>query len=169
MSHYAAVAADTFSSELGILAISRPFLITDFTGLASFQPRRVPPGTNGGVTIYGLAGGAAGAALIAVAVLLTAPFCRDWTVLDKASLLVGIIVCGTCGSILDSVMGGLLQASVVDVKNGKVIEGHGGGKVVYQPGGKLLVGRDILSNNGVNFAMATALSILPIAVLWVYC
>ena len=36
---------------------------------------------------------------------------------------------GTFGSLLDSALGGWLQASVVDVRTGKVVEGAGGQKV----------------------------------------
>lgn len=36
---------------------------------------------------------------------------------------------GALGSVLDSVLGGLLQASVVDKRSGKVVEGSGGRKV----------------------------------------
>ncbi|KAI9790011.1 MAG: hypothetical protein M1816_005625 [Peltula sp. TS41687] len=36
---------------------------------------------------------------------------------------------GGLGSLLDSVLGGWLQASIVDVRTGKVVEGHGGRKV----------------------------------------
>ena len=47
IANYAAVTADTFSSELGILARSEPRLIT------SLSLRKVPRGTNGGVTAWG--------------------------------------------------------------------------------------------------------------------
>ena len=36
---------------------------------------------------------------------------------------------GGGGSLLDSVLGGLFQASVVDLRTGKVVEGNGGKKV----------------------------------------
>ena len=52
VSNYAAVAADTLSSELGILSSATPVLITSF--------RKVPRGTNGGVTLWGLFAGLAG-------------------------------------------------------------------------------------------------------------
>lgn len=38
---------------------------------------------------------------------------------------------GALGSVLDSVLGGLLQASVVDKRTGKVVEGTGGKKVPF--------------------------------------
>lgn len=174
MSHYAAVAADTFSSELGILASTQPFLITDVAGLLSFRPKQVPKGTNGGITPLGLAAGAGGAAIIALSSVLFVPFCLGWTSMEKIWLCVGLTVCGLTGSIIDSIMGGLLQASVIDTMSGKVIEGEGGEKVVFvaknseakgQPGRKVLVGSDVLSNNGVNFAMATTVSLLSMAIL----
>ncbi|KAI6899100.1 hypothetical protein KC318_g3113 [Hortaea werneckii] len=65
---YAAVAADTFSSELGILSATTPFLIT--------APwRKVPRGTNGGVTMEGLMYGALGAWLLTVTAVLALRFC----------------------------------------------------------------------------------------------
>lgn len=175
MSHYAAVAADTFSSELGILASTQPYLITDLSGLLSLRPKQVPRGTNGGVTTLGLAAGAGGGAIIAFVSVLITPFCHDWTTSEILWLFLGMTACGLMGSIIDSVMGGLLQASVIDTVTGKVIEGDGGEKVAYlaatskdngQPGRKVLVGADVLSNNGVNFAMATTMSFVPMAVLW---
>lgn len=174
MSHYAAVAADTFSSELGILAKTQPFLITDLVGIVSLRPRRVPPGTNGGVTAAGLAAGMGGSAIMAVVAVLLPPFCKEWTFVEKLYLVFDITILGLCGSMVDSIMGGLLQASVVDTKSGKVVEGEGGEKVLYvtanklgEAGRKVLVGRDLLSNNGVNFLMATTMSVVPLLVLWI--
>lgn len=127
--NYAAVAADTFSSELGILSKSPPRLITSPT------LRVVPPGTNGGVTLTGLLAGVLGAFLIAVTSVLFVPFCAEsWSLLERGLFVAAVTVCGTLGSLLDSLLGGLLQASVVDKRSGKVVEGSGGRKVLVQPG-----------------------------------
>jgi uncharacterized membrane protein len=94
----------------------------------------VPPGTNGGVTLAGLLAGVLGAFLVALASTLALPFCQqDWSPIQRIQWLVGITIWGTCGSILDSLLGGLLQASVVDKRSGKVVEGSGGRKVLVQP------------------------------------
>ena len=74
---YAAVAADTFSSELGILAEEMPVLITDVGGLMRRRPMRVPRGTNGGVTLWGLLMGLGGAACMAGVAALLTPFCGE--------------------------------------------------------------------------------------------
>lgn len=146
-SNYAAVAADTFSSELGILASSRPRLITSWT------LRQVPPGTNGGVTLLGTAAGYLGALMIAVTAVVLLPFCQvgntswtgklfgktqpgleggtGWGGREVLLFVAAMTVCGGLGSLLDSFLGGWLQASVVDARTGKVIEGSGGGKVWF--------------------------------------
>ena len=64
--HYAAVAADTYSSELGILSKSKPRLITTLN--------TVPPGTNGGVTAAGVLAGALGAFTIGITSFLGVTF-----------------------------------------------------------------------------------------------
>ena len=122
-SNYSAVAADTFSSELGILSKGRPRLIT--------APWRiVPPGTNGGVTMTGLGAGLLGAFCIAVTSTLMLPFCGDWNLYGKAGFTLAMTLAGFSGTLLDSLLGALLQASVVDVHSGKVVEGEGGRKVL---------------------------------------
>lgn len=140
---YAAVAADTYSSELGILSKSAPRLITSPTF------RKVPPGTNGGITLVGVAAGSLGAFTIAVTSLLL-PFCSlgspvagcsklgldggsAWGWNEQALWVLAITVWGTLGSLLDSLLGGLLQATVVDKQTGKVVEGCGGQKVSRTP------------------------------------
>jgi uncharacterized protein (TIGR00297 family) len=142
VSNYAAVAADTFSSELGILSKSPPRLITTL--------RTVPPGTNGGVTLAGLLAGAAGSFCIALTSVLLLPFCpissgpvgrvlmegesRGWGIDDKVFWVLGITIWGLLGSVLDSVLGAVLQATVIDSRSLKVIEGHGGTKVLTHSG-----------------------------------
>ena len=144
-SNYAAVAADTFSSELGILSKSKPRLLT------SWSFRQVPPGTNGGVTTMGSMAGFLGAFTIAVTSTILLPFCvvgltsntgkifgdnqpgleggSGWGPREKALWVVSITIWGGLGSLLDSALGGWFQASVVDIRTGKVIEGRGGKKV----------------------------------------
>ncbi|EFR02387.1 DUF92 domain-containing protein [Nannizzia gypsea CBS 118893] len=144
VSTYAAVAADTYSSELGILSKSAPRLITSPTF------RKVPPGTNGGITLIGVAAGSLGAFTIAITSLLL-PFCSlgspvvggaklgldggsAWSWNEKALWVLAITIWGTLGSLLDSLLGGLLQATVVDKQTGKVVEGSGGQKVLIHAG-----------------------------------
>ena len=121
--NYAAVAADTFSSELGILSTSKPRLIT--------APWRVvPPGTNGGVTLTGLGAGLLGAFIIAITSTLLVPFCKEWSTADKANYTLAMTLAGFSGTLLDSYLGAALQASIVDVHSGKIVEGAGGRKVL---------------------------------------
>ncbi|TKA57303.1 hypothetical protein B0A49_13156, partial [Cryomyces minteri] len=142
---------DTFSSELGILSSSPPRLLTSPT------LRRVPPGTNGGVTATGLAAGLLGSFLIAATSVLLLPFCgpsprlarlsfagtasgydnAGWDLQSKLSFVLGITALGFCGSVLDSLLGGLLQASVTDTRTGKIIEGDGGKKVLVSGAGSM--------------------------------
>ena len=142
-SNYAAVAADTFSSELGILSKSKPRLLT------SWNLREVPPGTNGGVSLAGTLAGFGGAFIIALTSLILLPFCSanssiaghfssskagleggtGWGWQEKVYWVVAVTIWGGLGSVLDSALGGLLQASVIDARTGKVIEGTGGKKV----------------------------------------
>ena len=142
LSNYAAVAADTFSSELGILSSSKPRLLT------SLNLRQVPPGTNGGITPTGTLAGFAGAFIIGLTSAILLPFCTEntsttralvnklgvkgdhaWSLQEKAALILAVTIWGGLGSILDSALGGWFQASVIDRKTGKVIEGTGGKKV----------------------------------------
>ncbi|KAK6507034.1 hypothetical protein TWF481_005487 [Arthrobotrys musiformis] len=123
MTQYAAVLSDTLSSELGILSRSPPRLI--------YNPLKVvPPGTNGGVTLTGFLAGTAGSILISAISLLSLPFAEGSDVSFKATLGGVIIASGVIGTIVDSLLGATLQASVIDVKAGKVVESEGGEKVL---------------------------------------
>ncbi|KAK9462677.1 integral membrane protein DUF92-domain-containing protein [Lipomyces oligophaga] len=155
VTQYAAVTADTWSSELGILSQERPFLITTF--------RPCPPGTNGGVSSAGLAAGMAGGALVGILAALFAPFCSSWNFLSRLQFAFAIMLAGLAGSILDSILGALFQESVVNDR-GVIIEAAGGRKQTVK--GKHISGKNILSNNGVNLAMATIMPLFSMFVAW---
>lgn len=92
----AAVTADTWGTEIGTLSGTKP------VSIVSFKP--VEPGTSGGVSLIGFAGGAVGAALIVLS---------GWLMDAHAvssSAAVKIIVSGMFGAIVDSVCGATLQA-----------------------------------------------------------
>lgn len=135
IANYAAVAADTFSSELGILAKGSPRLITSPTF------RKVPPGTNGGVTLTGLAAGLLGSMIIVTTSVFFVPFCNAqtagqlgggpaWTQPQRNILMFGLTIWGALGSVLDSFLGAIFQRSVRDVRSGKIVEGEGGERVL---------------------------------------
>ncbi|KAI1473363.1 integral membrane protein DUF92-domain-containing protein [Daldinia eschscholtzii] len=138
IANYAAVCADTFSSELGILSRTSPRLIT------SFSLRKVPPGTNGGVTLWGLVAGLLGSMIIVATSLMFLPFCGEdtsgkvgggetWTTSQKVTLAWALSLWGALGSLLDSFLGGWFQRSVRDVRSGKIVEGEGGVRVLTSP------------------------------------
>lgn len=140
IANYASVAADTFSSELGILSKAQPRLITSLT------LRRVPPGTNGGVTVLGLVAGLVGSMTIVAAAMFFLPLCTDatagklgggaagWTDEQRRILMGGMALWGALGSLLDSFLGGIFQRSVKDVRSGKIVEGEGGVRVLVSSG-----------------------------------
>ncbi|KAK6361959.1 hypothetical protein TWF730_005665 [Orbilia blumenaviensis] len=193
MTQYAAVLSDTLSSELGILSRSPPRLI--------YNPLKVvPPGTNGGVTFAGFAAGTAGSVIIAIISVLSVPFSTENSAIQfKIALGSVVVAAGVIGTVIDSLLGATLQASVIDVKAGKVVESEGGEKVLVTSarypslegqvrkragvaskgrdataktraveGGdgsrKIFNGFDLLSNNGVNVAMAAIAAVG--GVLW---
>ena len=92
----AAVNADTWSTELGVLSEIPPRLIT--------SGRKVDRGTSGGVTLAGTLAALSGAVLIGIMALLFTP-ASGWL-----SNLVIITMAGLAGSLFDSVLGATVQA-----------------------------------------------------------
>ena len=91
----AAAGADTWATELGMLARRQPRLITTL--------RRVPAGTSGGVTPEGLAASLGGALVVGL----------TWSLLSgnrRNGELGAAAVGGMCGSLVDSLLGATLQA-----------------------------------------------------------
>lgn len=174
IANYAAVTADTLSSELGILSPFRPRLITSM--------KEVPPGTNGGITSIGLFAGLGGALLVGAVSVALLPICNRSGFLaimqgegaqgdtDKVGLVLSIGAWGALGSVVDSLLGALLQASVIDRRSGKIVEAPGGGKVKVvakhesdggtgKPSREIASGRDWLTNNQINYLMASIMSV----------
>ncbi len=92
----AAVNADTWSTELGVLSLIPPRLIT--TG------KKVERGTSGGVTLAGILASVGGATLIGIAAVVL-PVSQSWLL-----RLVIIILGGLVGSLFDSMLGATIQA-----------------------------------------------------------
>ena len=71
--------------------------------------------------------GSLGISLIAMVLL---PFCKEWNSHESVRFAISITFAGIAGTLLDSLLGALFQASVVDIHSGRIIEGEGGRKVL---------------------------------------
>jgi uncharacterized protein (TIGR00297 family) len=141
----ASVNADTWSTELGVLARRKPRLITTL--------KIVEPGTSGGVTIEGTLAGLAGAALIAV----IAGVGRSDGILFLAATFGGV-----SGARLDSFLGATVQAIYFCPACEKQTERHPthicGTSTVY------LRGWSWLSNDLVNFIASISGSLVTMGI-----
>jgi uncharacterized protein (TIGR00297 family) len=90
----AAAGADTWATELGLLAAASPRLITTL--------ERVPAGTSGGVTLQGLGASLGGALAVGIGY---ASLGGGWSAIPRA------IAGGLCGATVDSLLGATLQAA----------------------------------------------------------
>jgi len=111
IAHHATCLADTLASEMGILSKSSPRLIT--------QPwKRVPSGTNGGVTLAGFFWSGMGGAIIGVSTILFDFLSGIQTessgVMYAFRIILFSITCGLLGSVLDSLLGATVQQSYFD-------------------------------------------------------
>jgi uncharacterized protein (TIGR00297 family) len=141
--------ADTWATELGVLARSQPRLLT--TG------RPVPVGTSGGVTAAGFVAALAGATFIgAVGFLLVQVAARvttgawllsDWIIVPVAA------ISGFLGSACDSLLGATVQAIYVCDQCGVETE-----RIVHRCGQptRLSRGWRWLNNDWVNFLASAA-------------
>jgi len=105
----AAITADTWATEIGVLSPQQPRSIV--------SGKRVARGTSGGVTLLGLAGAAAGAGGIA-AIGSIVPAGGSIT----GRVAVGIGISGLVAHLVDSVLGATLQAQYLCSHCGKVSE-----------------------------------------------
>ena len=130
----AAVNADTWATELGVLNPTPPRLITDVR-------KRVEKGTSGGISLFGTLASLWGAAIIA---LPAAWFTQNWTLFPL------IAIAGLAGSLFDSLLGATVQAMYFCPTDQKETEKHPlhscGTETVHIRGWKWL------DNDWVNFA-----------------
>ncbi len=145
----AAVNADTWATELGVLNPSAPRLITDLR-------KRVEKGTSGGISLVGTLASLAGAAMIALpASLLT----------FNPTLFPVITIAGLAGSLFDSFLGATVQAMYFCPKDQKETEKHPlhtcGTETVH------LRGWMWLTNDWVNFACGVFGSMIALLVLYI--
>ncbi len=99
----AAVNADTWATELGVLNPSAPRLVT------TWKP--VERGTSGGVSLYGSLAAAGGSAFIALlAVLCSASLHLEGLPASPFALFGIILLAGVVGAFFDSLLGATLQA-----------------------------------------------------------
>ena len=130
----AAVNADTWATELGVLNPTPPRMITDLR-------KRVEKGTSGGVSLFGMLASLLGASVIALPAAL---FAGNW------SLFPLITLAGLGGSLFDSLLGATVQAMYYCPAHKKETEKHPlhtcGTETVQLRGWKWL------DNDWVNFA-----------------
>jgi uncharacterized protein (TIGR00297 family) len=89
----ATATADTMASEVGVA--TTPRLITNF--------KKVPPGTDGGVSVLGTFAGILGAGLIGLAAYILGIYP------DLVRTMVIALVAGTFGCLVDSILGAILE------------------------------------------------------------
>jgi uncharacterized protein (TIGR00297 family) len=136
----AAVNADTWATELGVLNPTPPRIITDLR-------KRVEKGTSGGVSLFGTGASLLGSAVIALLAVLLSPTQS----LNTCHFLL-ITASGLAGSLFDSYLGATVQAMYFCPAHNKETEKHPlhtcGTQTIHIRGWRWL------DNDWVNFACA---------------
>ncbi|EZA58064.1 hypothetical protein DMN91_006310 [Ooceraea biroi] len=146
---FACCNGDTWASELGtVTGTGDPFLIT--------TRKRVPRGTNGGVSWIGLFFSTLGGVVVGLSYYIVVLNTVDTAVLQVAAPQWPIIVVagfgGLFGSLLDSLLGATLQYSGVD-EAGVIVEKPGKGV-------RHICGKQILDNHSVNLLSSIGIALI---------
>lgn len=147
---FACCNGDTWASELGtVIGKAEPYLITSW--------RKVPKGTNGGVTFMGLIFSAAGGSLVGIFHYVTTLYFVDSQQLEVSPpqwpLIAAGALAGFFGSVLDSILGATVQYSGIDERTGVVVERSGKGI-------RHISGIRLLDNHCVNLISSIAVGLL---------
>nr|XP_045007671.1 transmembrane protein 19 isoform X2 [Jaculus jaculus] len=147
-------AGDTWASEVGpVLSKSPPRLITTW--------KKVPVGTNGGVTVVGLTSSLLGGTFVGLTYFLTQlAFVSDldisapqWPIIAFGGLA------GLLGSIVDSYLGATMQFTGLDESTGMVVNSP-------TKEAKHVAGKPILDNNAVNLFSSVLVALLLPTAAW---
>ena len=145
----AAVNADTWATELGVLNPRPPRMITNLRKV-------VEKGTSGGISLVGTLASIAGSAVIAILALFLNP-----AVTPALCLL--LTASGLAGSLFDSLLGATVQAIYFCPKDQKETERHPlhlcGTETIH------LRGWEWLTNDWVNFACGVMGAVLAVVVV----
>lgn len=138
----AAVNADTWATELGVLNPHPPRMITN-------PAKVVEKGTSGGISLYGTLASLAGSGVIGLLAAILAPQITSYE-LRITNYFLLITFSGLAGSLFDSFLGGTVQAMYFCPKDNKETEKHPlhtcGTQTVH------IRGWEWLDNDWVNFA-----------------
>ncbi|MDD2921975.1 MAG: DUF92 domain-containing protein [Anaerolineales bacterium] len=138
----AAVNADTWATELGVLNPHPPRMITN-------PAKVVEKGTSGGISLYGTLASLFGSALIGLLAATLTPQITSYE-LRLTNYFLLIVFSGFAGSLFDSLLGGTVQAMYFCPKDNKETEKYPlhtcGAETVHIRGWKWL------DNDWVNFA-----------------
>ncbi len=148
---------DTLASELGT-ALDKD---SDHKVFHLIKLREVPRGTNGGISWPGTLASVIGGFLVSLsylAILKLSLYTQNQNLNFSAWILLIIgALSGFIGSLIDSILGGMLQYSGLDKKSGKITNFKSSinkNEIIH------ISGHDLLSNNQVNFISCLSMSIL---------
>ena len=161
--HFASATGDTLASELGILnlPVTRYFVAPLHFLSRTYHVTQlimVPPGTNGGITLFGSLGSVLGGAGVGVVAWVASSWLQELETynisISLCSWLTFGALLGATGSLIDSFLGATIQATDQDITTGKVTLPQSSTKSTR------ISGVDLLSNSGVNLVANTVTSLL---------
>ncbi|KAJ9112560.1 hypothetical protein QFC19_000577 [Naganishia cerealis] len=156
LGHFATCLGDTLASELGILSSAQPILVT------TLKP--CPPGTNGGISLFGTGMSIVGGSIIGATVsILQARFGVVHNIGTASFITVGALA-GFTGSMLDSLLGATLQQTLYDADEKKILLDGAAEEqrklVGVAANNQVVSGLEVLTNNQVNFISSATIALL---------